>query len=66
MNYDVTFAEGAIEDLSSLTIYEEQYTFSAEKAQARIDKLMESVSSSLSAFPARNPEKPYGFTDTPR
>ena len=27
---------------------------------------MESISSSLSAFPARIPEKPYGFTDTPR
>lgn len=66
MSYDVVFTEGAIEDLSFLTIYEVQYTFSNESAQARIDELMESVSSSLSTFPVRNPEKPYGFTDTLR
>ena len=66
MSYDVSFTEEAIEDLSFLTIYEAQYTFSTERAQARVDELMESISSSLSAFPARIPEKPYGFTDTPR
>ena len=60
MSYDVSFTEEAIEDLSFLTIYEAQYTFSTERAQARVDELMESISSSLSAFPARIPEKPYG------
>lgn len=62
MNYNVVFTKGATEDLAFLTIYEVQYPFSNERAQARIDKLMESVSNGLSMFPARNPEKPYGFT----
>ena len=63
MNYEIEFAEEAIEDLSFLSVYEIQFTFSPDLAQDRIDKLMESVDHALSTFPARNPEKPYVFTE---
>lgn len=66
MNYEIKFTEGAIEDLSFLSVYEIQFTFSPELAQDRIDKLMESIDQALSTFPARNPEKPYGFTEALR
>lgn len=66
MNYEIEFAEEAIEDLSFLSVYEIQFTFSPDLAQDRIDKLMESVDQALSTFPARNPEKPYVFTEALR
>lgn len=60
MNYEIEFTEGAIEDLSFLSVYEIQSTFSSELAQDRIDKLMESIDQALSTFPARNPKSRTG------
>lgn len=60
MNYEIEFTEGAIEDLSFLSVYEIQSTFSPELAQDRIDKLMESINQTLSTFPARNPKSHTG------
>lgn len=66
MNYDVVFTFGAIQDLSLITLYEIQFTFSEQRAQERTDKLMASISNDLTTFPARNAAKPYGFTDVLR
>lgn len=60
MNYEIEFTEGAIEDLSFLSVYEIQSTFSPELEQDRIDKLMESIDQALSTFPARNPKSRTG------
>lgn len=66
MSYEIVFTDEAIEDLAFLSIYEIQFTFSAEQAQDRIDHLMDQTACELSTFPGRNAEKAYGFTNVLR
>lgn len=66
MHYEVEFEHGALLDLKEATFYEVQLVFSVDKAKERMHDVMERLNEDLSIMPARNPEKPYGFTESLR
>ena len=66
MIYDISFEDSFAEDVSNLALYEVQFTFSVDKAYDRLDAAVDEIEQALRTFPARNPEKPYGFTEALR
>ncbi|WP_080798372.1 type II toxin-antitoxin system RelE family toxin [Arabiibacter massiliensis] len=66
MDYEVEFEHSALLDLKQSTFYEVQFTFSVERSKERMHEVMERTVQALSALPARNSEKAYGFTETLR
>lgn len=66
MIYDISFEDSFAEDVSNLALYEVQFRFSVDKAYDRLDAAVDEIEQALRTLPARNPEKPYGFTEALR
>lgn len=66
MDYDVSFEDSFAEDVANLALYEVQFTFSIDRAYDRLDNAIDEIERALRTLPARNPEKPCGFTEALR
>lgn len=66
MGYEVLFEDSAAEDLSNILVYEIAVLGSIEQARARLLGITRTVRESLSDFPDRHGERPYGSTETLR